>query len=142
MGLGRQPILTEFDMNIGIGNYSSTLDMARNEAADGLANQNLMIVRGVLVAPALCSAGVGTSIWLADTASAASMWGHVVTRAPETWNQFHSALAGRVLHSTAMSLMWRTWQAIGGKRLDRLVGQCSSKAIWQHPSCIYRVGMF
>ena len=117
MGLGRRPILSAFDMNIGVGNYSATLDLARNEAADDLRDQTLMILGGAFAVPVLYSAGVGASIWLADTASAANMWGHVAARAPTTWNQFQSALAGRGLSSTAMSPMWRTWQAVGGANL-------------------------
>jgi len=59
MGLGRRPILSAFDMNIGVGNYSSTLDLARNEAADDLANQTV-IAGGMLVgAPLLISGAAG-----------------------------------------------------------------------------------
>ncbi|MDX5419517.1 MAG: DUF637 domain-containing protein, partial [Hymenobacteraceae bacterium] len=121
MGLGRRPILTAFDMNTGIGNYSATLYMGRNEAADALTDQNMMILGGALAVPALYSAGVGASIWLADAASTAGMWGHVVTRAPASWNQFQSALAGRGLNSTAMSPMWTTWQSIGGQTYGHLL---------------------
>jgi len=59
MGLGRRPILTAFDMNTGIGNYSATLGMARNEAADALRDQSLMIMGGAFAAPALISGTAG-----------------------------------------------------------------------------------
>jgi hypothetical protein len=59
MGLGRRPILTAFDMNTGIGNYSATLGMARDEAADALRDQTLMIMGGAFAAPALISGTAG-----------------------------------------------------------------------------------